>query len=127
MGRVNQLGRRPRSPHSARWSGRPGWTGAWRRGGRPTRRRVGETYAPRGGRRAHRDDGLESGFGGRVPRRPRQWSAEGQTQLDRRPQKDQGVGPWGVGAGGAGGPAKPLPPEGGGRGGNRDFLADCIE
>jgi len=62
-----------------------------------------------------------------VPRRPRQCRAEGQTQLDRRPQEDQEVGPWGVGTGGACGPAKPLPREGRGRVVNRYFLDDCIE
>jgi hypothetical protein len=64
------------------------------------------------GRRDQLGDGLEREFGGRVPHRHRQRGAEGQTQLDGLPQEYQEGGPLGVGTGGAGGPAKPLPIEG---------------
>jgi hypothetical protein len=79
---LEQLGRRPRSPHSARGSGRQSWAVAGRWGGFPTPLRVGETEATRVGRGDHLGDGLERAWGGRGPYRPRPRGPEGQTHLD---------------------------------------------
>jgi hypothetical protein len=89
--------------------------------------RVGSPYATRVSRLDQGGDGLEREFGGCVPRRHRQGGTEGQTHLDGILQEYQERGALGVGTGGAGGHAKPLPIEGMGRVLNGDFLYGIIE